>query len=64
MRKKSVNHAEVTHVLDGCHLCEHYIIMYACTFISIYVHINILCTMGQPMKQTLYVRMLYLIKYE
>jgi len=29
MRKKSVNHADVTHVLDGCHLCEHYIVMYA-----------------------------------
>jgi len=31
-----VNHADITHVLDGCHLCEHYIIMYAYMSISIY----------------------------
>ena len=36
MRKKSVNHVDVAHVLDGCHLCEHYIIMYAYASISIY----------------------------
>jgi len=32
-----MDHADVMHVLDSCHPCEHYIIMYAYMIIIIYV---------------------------
>jgi len=47
-----MDHAGVIHVLDGCHPCEHYIIMYAYMIINIYVHIDVLCAeWGNPWSQ-------------
>jgi len=49
--KRNMDHTGVIHVLDGCHLCEHYIIMYAYMIINIYVYTDILCAVcewGNP----------------
>jgi len=46
-----MDHAGVIHVLDGCHPCEHYIIMYAYMIINIYVYTDVLCAVcewGNP----------------
>jgi len=43
--KRSMDHANIIHVLDGCHPCEYYIIMYA-YMIIIYIHTDVLCANG------------------
>ena len=49
--ERSMNYANKVHVLDGCHPCEHYIIMYAYMIIIMYVHTDVLCVIcewGNP----------------
>jgi len=41
LMKRSTNQAGVAYMLDYCHLCEYYIIMYAYTIITIYVYTDI-----------------------